>query len=54
MSTERVSELYQRLTQLEHIIKRPDTYIIGSVEHTQKHLWVYNSETDSVIRPGEL
>lgn len=43
----RVSELYQKLTQLEHIIKRPDTYI-GSVERTEKQLWVYNTEKDCV------
>ncbi|KAK5044835.1 DNA topoisomerase 2 [Exophiala bonariae] len=43
----RVSELYQKLTQLEHIIKRPDTYI-GSVERTEKQLWVYNSEKESM------
>ncbi|KAL9109718.1 MAG: hypothetical protein Q9227_005587 [Pyrenula ochraceoflavens] len=41
----RVSEQYQKLTQLEHIIKRPDTYI-GSVEKTDAKMWVYNSEQD--------
>jgi DNA topoisomerase-2 len=41
------TEQYQRLTQLEHIIKRPDTYI-GSVEHTQESLWIFNSETDQM------
>ncbi|KIW24077.1 DNA topoisomerase 2 [Cladophialophora immunda] len=41
----RVSEQYQKLTQLEHIIKRPDTYI-GSVERTEKQMWVYNTEQD--------
>ena len=43
----RVSEQYQKLTQLEHIIKRPDTYI-GSVERTQEKMWVYNTVTDSM------
>ncbi|KAK7541834.1 DNA topoisomerase 2 [Phyllosticta citricarpa] len=38
---------YQKLTQLEHILKRPDTYI-GSVERDSKHMWVYNSETESM------
>jgi len=37
------TEMYQRLTQLEHIIKRPDTYI-GSVEATDEQMWVFNSE----------
>lgn len=43
----RVSEQYQKLTQLEHIIKRPDTYI-GSTEKTEKQVWVFNSDTSSM------
>lgn len=43
----RVSEQYQKLTQLEHIIKRPDTYI-GSIEKTEKQTWVYNTETNAM------
>ncbi|KAM0431794.1 hypothetical protein ACHAPT_005044 [Fusarium lateritium] len=38
------TETYQKLSQLEHIIKRPDTYI-GSVEMAQQTMWVYNKET---------
>lgn len=41
------SDQYQKLTQLEHILKRPDTYI-GSVESTTEQMWVYNSETQSM------
>ncbi|MCJ1320355.1 DNA topoisomerase 2 [Xylographa vitiligo] len=41
------AEQYQKLTQLEHIIKRPDTYI-GSVERSEKQMWVYNTEADSM------
>lgn len=41
------SEQYQRLTQLEHILKRPDTYI-GSVERTTEQMWVYNSESEAM------
>ncbi|POS85094.1 putative DNA topoisomerase 2 [Erysiphe pulchra] len=37
------TEQYQKLTQLEHIVKRPDTYI-GSVERTEQPMWVFNSE----------
>lgn len=37
------TETYQKLTQLEHIIKRPDTYI-GSVERTDQQMWVFNKE----------
>ncbi|KAK1039843.1 DNA topoisomerase 2, partial [Friedmanniomyces endolithicus] len=39
------TEQYQKLTQLEHILKRPDTYI-GSVERTTEQMWVFNSETE--------
>ncbi|KAL8734333.1 MAG: hypothetical protein Q9166_001531 [cf. Caloplaca sp. 2 TL-2023] len=39
------TETYQKLTQLEHIIKRPDTYI-GSAERSEKHMWVYNSQKE--------
>nr|OQO22558.1 DNA topoisomerase 2 [Rachicladosporium sp. CCFEE 5018] len=41
------SDQYQKLTQLEHILKRPDTYI-GSVEKTTEQMWVFNSETESM------
>ena len=41
------TDQYQKLTQLEHILKRPDTYI-GSVESTTEQMWVYNSETDAM------
>ena len=41
----RVSEQYQMLTQIEHILKRPDTYI-GSIERTEKQMWVYNTTAD--------
>ncbi|KAI5306470.1 hypothetical protein KEM56_000756 [Ascosphaera pollenicola] len=41
------SERFQRLSQLEHIIKRPDTYI-GSIERTEKRMWVYNRETEAM------
>ncbi|KHJ30388.1 putative dna topoisomerase 2 [Erysiphe necator] len=37
------TDQYQKLTQLEHIVKRPDTYI-GSVERTEQPMWVFNSE----------
>lgn len=41
------TDQYQKLTQLEHIVKRPDTYI-GSVERTDQVMWVYNSESDQM------
>lgn len=36
-----------QLTQLQHIIKRPDTYI-GSIERTLQHMWVYSSVSDGM------
>ncbi|KAL8673642.1 MAG: hypothetical protein Q9168_001948 [Polycauliona sp. 1 TL-2023] len=39
------TDTYQKLTQLEHIIKRPDTYI-GSAERDTKQMWVYNSQKE--------
>ncbi|KAK3390214.1 DNA topoisomerase 2-like protein [Podospora didyma] len=39
--TKTVTETYQKLTQLEHIIKRPDTYV-GSIERTDQKMWVFN------------
>ncbi|KAJ1280587.1 hypothetical protein BS78_04G244200 [Paspalum vaginatum] len=35
-----IEEMYQKKTQLEHILLRPDTYI-GSVEKHTQQLWVY-------------
>jgi DNA topoisomerase II len=35
------------MTPVEHILKRPDTYI-GSVERIEKQMWVYNSTTESM------
>ncbi|AQK54494.1 DNA topoisomerase 2 [Zea mays] len=35
-----IEEMYQKKTQLEHILLRPDTYI-GSVEKHTQTLWVY-------------
>ncbi|KAI9804695.1 MAG: DNA topoisomerase 2 [Piccolia ochrophora] len=41
------TEKYQKLTQLEHILKRPDTYI-GSVERNKTQMWVYSSAADAM------
>lgn len=37
------SQMYQRLSQLEHVLKRPDTYI-GSVEFHESSMWVCDAE----------
>ncbi|XP_020577441.1 DNA topoisomerase 2 [Phalaenopsis equestris] len=44
-----IEEIYQKKTQLEHILLRPDTYI-GSVEKHTQALWVYENE-EMVHRP---
>ena len=41
------SDKYQKLTQLEHIILRPDTYI-GSCVRLESKMWVFNSASDSM------
>ncbi|KAH0838728.1 DNA topoisomerase II [Lanmaoa asiatica] len=42
------SETYTKLTQLEHILKRPDSYI-GSVETVTQLMWTYDSENKRVV-----
>ncbi|KAL2817587.1 DNA topoisomerase [Aspergillus granulosus] len=43
----KASDKYKMLSHLEHIVKRPDTYI-GSVERTTQEMWVYSSELDGM------
>lgn len=42
------SNQYQRLSQLEHILKRPDTYI-GSVEKSSVEMWCFDSGTEQMV-----
>ena len=42
-----IEEIYQKKTQLEHILLRPDTYI-GSIEMYQQYLWVYDKDNDRI------
>lgn len=44
-----VERIYQKKTQLEHILLRPDTYI-GSVEPVSQQMWVYEEENGMVNR----
>lgn len=44
-----VETVYQKKTQLEHILLRPDTYI-GSVEYTKEQMWVYDSEAQKIVQ----
>ncbi|KAL7421894.1 DNA topoisomerase 2 [Cryptotrichosporon argae] len=42
------SETYQKLSQLEHVLKRPDTYI-GSVEAVTQAMWVLDPDTKQMV-----
>ncbi|KAH9611986.1 hypothetical protein KSS87_007148 [Heliosperma pusillum] len=44
-----IEEMYQKKTQLEHILLRPDTYI-GSVQKHDQSLWVYNPDCNMEYR----
>ena len=46
MSRTSIERVYQKKTQLEHILLRPDTYI-GSVEFDTQTLWVW--EEDKIV-----
>ena len=48
-ATNNVSETYKKMTQIEHILALPDTYI-GSVERSEVDLWVYDSDEKKMIR----
>lgn len=37
-----IEKIYQKKSQLEHILLRPDTYI-GSVEYTKDTMWIYEA-----------
>ncbi|KAJ7226116.1 DNA topoisomerase II, partial [Mycena pura] len=42
------SEKYSKLSHLEHILLRPDTYI-GSVESLTQTMWTHDSETNRMV-----
>jgi len=43
-----LSAKYQQKTDKAHILDNPDTYI-GSVEHVDSHIWVFDDETGKII-----
>lgn len=43
-----VEQTFTKLSQLEHILLRPDTYI-GSAERVQQTTWVWDSETKHMV-----
>lgn len=44
-----IERIYQKKTQLEHILLRPDTYI-GSVEFVTQQMWVYDEDIGMNLR----
>ncbi|KAI8071645.1 DNA topoisomerase [Gongronella butleri] len=44
-----IEDIYQKKTQLEHILLRPDTYI-GSTEAEEQEMWVFDSEQDMIVK----
>ncbi|CAD2106595.1 DNA topoisomerase 2, putative [Plasmodium vinckei] len=44
-----IEERYQKKSQIEHILLRPDTYI-GSVEMHTQQLWVWNKEKNRMVQ----
>ena len=45
---ENIEKVYQKKTQLEHILLRPDSYI-GSVEKIEDKLWIFDEKEDKFI-----
>ncbi|CAJ0630015.1 8578_t:CDS:2 [Entrophospora sp. SA101] len=44
---ETIEEIYTKLAPIEHVLKRPDTYV-GSVEATTERQWIYNYQEDKL------
>jgi len=43
-----IEEIYQKKSQLEHILLRPDTYI-GSVERLTQNMWILDKDTEKIV-----
>jgi len=43
-----VERIYQKKSQLEHILLRPDSYI-GSVEPVTQPMWVYDAQLEAMV-----
>jgi len=44
-----IEQMYQKKTQLEHILLRPDTYI-GSIEKVTQPMWVFDKDTSKIVQ----
>merc|ERR1711974_86057 len=43
-----VEQIYQKKTQLEHILLRPDTYV-GSCEHQYQEMFIYDEQRGEIV-----
>lgn len=43
-----VERIYQKKTQLEHILLRPDSYV-GSIEPITQSMWVYDENLQAIV-----
>ncbi|XP_058060670.1 DNA topoisomerase 2 [Anopheles bellator] len=44
-----IEKIYQKKSQLEHILLRPDTYI-GSIEMVKEQMWIYDKEANKMVQ----
>ncbi|CAE8621271.1 unnamed protein product, partial [Polarella glacialis] len=44
-----IEQIYQKKSQLEHILLRPDTYV-GSIEQQKERLWVFDETKGKMIQ----
>uniref|UniRef100_A0A2M4ABL1 DNA topoisomerase 2 n=2 Tax=Anopheles triannulatus TaxID=58253 RepID=A0A2M4ABL1_9DIPT len=44
-----IEKIYQKKSQLEHILLRPDTYI-GSIEMLKEQMWIYDKEASKMVQ----
>ncbi len=44
-----IEKIYQKKSQLEHILLRPDTYI-GSVELLKEEMWIWNAQAEKMVK----
>ncbi len=44
-----IEQKYQKKTQKEHILDRPDTYI-GDIKLQNDYLWTFNPSTNKMIK----
>ena len=49
MTTKSLSQKYEKLSDLQHVLQNPDTYV-GSVEKVESLTWVYDETTKRIIR----